>query len=234
MLGVLLESKAVRQRRDGGAAMSVATHLAIVGFVAMATAKTPPQRDKEPTEIFRIPAPVIRQPTAPRHVAPSIPRTGGWTSAPVLPVITSIPPTLPPVELRVPPDATPSEVVFGDGRPGVRQLGAIDVGGGDGNAGGSADWSGTETMMRLVVSAKPRYPERLRVAGVNGRVRIRFVVDTTGRVELMSVQVIESTHELFTDAVREILPVLRFKPSEANGRRVRSLAEMPFEFQITR
>ena len=234
MLGVLLESKAVHQRRDGGAAMSIATHLAIVGLVAVVTAKTPAQRDKEPTVIYRIPAPVIRQPTAPRPVAPSSPHTSGWTSAPVLPVITTIPPTLPPIEFGAPSDPTPTEVMFGDGRPGVGRLGGIDPGDGDRNGGGSADWSGTETMMRLVVSAKPRYPERLRVAGVNGRVRIRFVVDTTGRVEPTSVQIVESTHELFTNAVREILPVLRFKPSEANGKRVKSLAEMPFEFQITR
>jgi protein TonB len=125
-------------------------------------------------------------------------------------------------------------LTFGDGRPGLGRLGGFDSGGGDRTAGGNADWSGAETMMRLVVSAKPRYPDRLRTAGVNGRVRIRFVVDTTGRVDPTSVQILESTHELFTTAVRDILPSLRFKPSEANGQRVRSLAEMPFEFQITR
>jgi protein TonB len=74
----------------------------------------------------------------------------------------------------------------------------------------------------------------MRTTGISGRVRIRFVVDTTGRVDPSSVQVIESTHDLFTNAVRAVLPSLRFKPSEANGQRVRSLAEMPFDFVITR
>jgi protein TonB len=125
-------------------------------------------------------------------------------------------------------------LTFGNGPRGVGRLGGIDLGDGVRGVGGSSDWTGTETMMRLVVSAKPRYPERLRIAGVNGRVRIRFVVDTTGRVEPTSLQILESTHDMFTTSVRDVLPVLRFKPSEANGQRVKSLAEMAFEFQITR
>jgi protein TonB len=159
---------------------------------------------------------------------------GGLSNAPTLPVLKSVPPTLPPIEFGAPPDPAPTEIQFGDGQRGIGRLGGTDLGDGDRRAGGTSDWSGTETMMRLLVSAKPRYPERLRVAGVNGQVRIRFVVDTTGRVEATSVQIIESTHELFTSAVRDILPALRFKPSEANGQRVKSLAEMSFEFQITK
>jgi TonB family protein len=36
--------------------------------------------------------------------------------------------------------------------------------------------------MRIVTTAKPRYPERLREAGIEGTVVVRFTVDTTGRV----------------------------------------------------
>ena len=233
MLGVLLESKAVRQRRDGGAALSVATHLAIVGLVAAVTAKPPAHREREqPVRVTF--APTVQRQLPPRPVEPTIRRVGGLSSAPTLPILKGIPPTLPPIEFGASPDPSQTEIKFGEGRRGVGELGGIDLGDGDRGAGGGSDWTGTETMMRLLVSAKPRYPERLRLAGVNGQVRIRFVVDTTGRVDPTSVQILESTHDLFTTAVREILPVLRFKPSEANGQRVKSPAEMAFEFQITR
>ena len=43
-----------------------------------------------------------------------------------------------------------------------------------------------------------------------------------------------STHDLFTRTVRAALPAFRFKPAELGGHRVRALAEMPFEFQITK
>jgi hypothetical protein len=47
-----------------------------------------------------------------------------------------------------------------------------------------------------------------------------------------SVQVLESTHDLFTRSVRDALGGFRFKPAEVRGRHVRAMAEMPFEFQI--
>src|SRR5262245_45151675 len=234
MLGVLLESKAVRQRRDGGAALSVATHLAIVGFVAVVTAKPAVHREKDPVTIVRFTPPVVRELPKPRPATPTIPTTGPWSPVPIFPVVTKVPTSIPPIDLAVPNDPTPNEIAFGDPRSGIGRLGGADFGGGEPKSRGNAEWNGTETMMRLVVSAKPRYPERLRIAGVNGRVLIRFVVDTTGRVDVAAVQILESTHDLFITAVRDILPALRFKPSEANGQRVRSLAEMAFEFQITR
>ena len=57
-------------------------------------------------------------------------------------------------------------------------------------------------------------------------------LDTMGRIDLTSVQVLESTHELFTRAVRDILGTFKFKPAESNGHRLRAMAEMPFEFQM--
>jgi periplasmic protein TonB len=48
------------------------------------------------------------------------------------------------------------------------------------------------------------------------------------------VAILSSTHELFSRAVRDALPGFRFRPAEMGGHRVRALAEMPFEFQITK
>ena len=69
--------------------------------------------------------------------------------------------------------------------------------------------------MRIVTSAKPRYPESLRQAGIDGRVLVRFTVDTLGRVDMSSVQILESTHDLFTRAVRDALAGFRFKPPKS-------------------
>ena len=234
MLGVLLESKAARQRRDGGAAMSVATHLAIIGLAAAFTA-TPPERatSREPLQVVPIVTPVAPRPTPPPSPAPIAPSFGHRvTEAPRLPVVVDVPTTLPPIDLGAPSEPPAAFSAGSDLRRFIRPS-AIDGGGGTESTGGR-DWSGAETMMRLLVTPRPRYPERLRTAGISGRVRIRFVVDTAGRVELSSVQVTESTHDAFTSAVRDILASLRFKPSEANGQRVKSLAEMPFDFVITR
>jgi protein TonB len=86
--------------------------------------------------------------------------------------------------------------------------------------------------MRIVTSATPRYPESLRQAGLDGRVLVRFIVDTIGKVDMNSVQVLESTHDLFARAVRDALGRFRFKPAEVRGRRIPAMAEMPFEFQM--
>ncbi len=234
MLGVLLESQAQHQRRKGGAALSVAMHVAIVGVVTAATATVPVRAPEKPPvimEVFRTPRTPPAQPSNPRPRS----QTGGIiVDTPRLPVITAVPPTIPSVDLGAPSDLTPTDFARSAGTQGLSRYGSPDLTGGDGTSSRGESWSGSETLMNLIASTPPRYPERMRTAGVNGRVRIRFVVDTTGRVDLSSVQVMESTNDQFTSAVREVLPGLRFKPSQANGQRIRSLAEMPFEFQITR
>jgi TonB family protein len=86
----------------------------------------------------------------------------------------------------------------------------------------------------LAGQPQPRYPELLRTTAVEGRVTVRFVVDTTGRVERGSIEVVESTHALFAEAVRAVLLRQRFLPAEAGGRRVRQLVLQPFEFRLNR
>jgi TonB family protein len=78
----------------------------------------------------------------------------------------------------------------------------------------------------------PRYPQMLRTAGVEGAVLAQFVVDTAGHPMLDTFKVLKSTHDLFTQAVRDALPTLRFSPAEIGGRKVRQLVQMPFPFTI--
>jgi len=79
----------------------------------------------------------------------------------------------------------------------------------------------------------PRYPDPLRRAGVQGDVLMEFVVDQTGRVDMSTVKVLRSSDPQFTAAVRGSLPSWRFAPAEVNGRRVKQLVQMPFQFALS-
>jgi TonB family protein len=61
-------------------------------------------------------------------------------------------------------------------------------------------------------NAAPRYPEVARRAKVEGRVRLRFVVDSDGRGDATSIQVEEATALEFVSAVLDAFPALRFAP----------------------
>jgi protein TonB len=82
-------------------------------------------------------------------------------------------------------------------------------------------------------SLLPIYPEPLRRAGVEGVARVRFVVDTTGRVLANSVTVVSATHELFTAAARAAVLRARFKPARVGERIVQQLVEQQFSFRLS-
>jgi TonB family protein len=68
----------------------------------------------------------------------------------------------------------------------------------------------------LIGSApNPRFPEELRARGLESEVVVKFRVDEKGRVDTKSMQVLQSGHELFTTAVRNVLPRLRFEPARS-------------------
>ena len=81
-------------------------------------------------------------------------------------------------------------------------------------------------------STMPRYPVILREAGVEGEVLVSFVVGEDGLADPSTLKVIRSTHELFSDAVREALPAMRFTPAELGGRKVKQVVQQPFTFRI--
>ena len=74
----------------------------------------------------------------------------------------------------------------------------------------------------------------LRTQGAEGFARVRFVVNANGRAELETLEVLESTHPAFAEAVRAILPRLRFAPAKVGRENVRQLVEIPFGFALQR
>jgi TonB family protein len=235
MFGTLLESRAKRRRRLGGAAVSVAAHLTIIGAItATAVHGGTVKKERPEAVLVRFPAP---EPPRPRPVDdPPVPRAS--TAVPTsfstitirhIDAPTTVPVDLPPINASV--GAASDSIVIGRGTSSS-PLGRDIIGAFDQE--GTNEWSGAELQTRILTSAKPRYPESLRQAAIDGAVLVRFAIDTTGRVDMSSVAVVSSTHDLFSRAVRDALPGFRFKPAAMGGRRVRALAEMPFEFQITR
>lgn len=80
----------------------------------------------------------------------------------------------------------------------------------------------------------PRYPDMLRTANVEGEVLAQFIVDENGRADSTSFTVLRSTHDLFTNAVLSSITSFRFNPAQLNGRPVKQLVQMPFQFSLTK
>jgi TonB family protein len=89
-----------------------------------------------------------------------------------------------------------------------------------------------DSIARVVESAAPAYPPTLLAKNVEGSAVVQFVVDTVGRVDTVSFAVIEATHAEFAEAVRAILPAMRFTPAIMSSRKVKQLVQQPFLFRI--
>jgi TonB family protein len=80
----------------------------------------------------------------------------------------------------------------------------------------------------------PRYPDMLRSAKVEGEVLAQFIVDENGVADTASFRVLKSTHDLFSITVRDALAGFRFYPAELNGRPVKQVVQMPFQFTLAK
>lgn len=230
MMGVLLESRAKHQRRSGGAAASVVAHAAIITAVVVGTAHgTMAPRTIEKPKVVMVtpptPATVVHERTTSVPSAPRLPSNVVIRNVDVPKII---PKGLPPIDFTR--GLASDSIVIG--RPGDAGSGkgATIIDGGGENISGA--WTVNDILMNVITPAKPRYPESLRSAGIDGRVLVQFVVDTTGRVDMSSVKILSSTHDLFSRAVREALGNFRFRAAVSAGRRIPALAQMPFEFQL--
>ena len=88
--------------------------------------------------------------------------------------------------------------------------------------------------VRAGASPSPKYPAELRAANIEGEVLAQFAVDTTGAPIVETFKVLKSSHDLFTLAVKNALPTLRFTPAQVGGRPVRQIVQMPFQFNLSR
>jgi protein TonB len=80
---------------------------------------------------------------------------------------------------------------------------------------------------------RPEYPSILSRTQTTGTVMVSFVVDTTGRADMGTFKVVESSNPLFTESVRKILPRYKFIPAEIGSKKVRMHVQLPFKFELT-
>jgi TonB family protein len=89
-----------------------------------------------------------------------------------------------------------------------------------------------EMVERYEGSAAPVYPPDLIATGTEGQVQATYVVDSVGRVDTTTIQVVQSDDPRFTESVRTALGGMRFRPAKRGGKAVRQLVSQRFRFQI--
>ena len=77
-----------------------------------------------------------------------------------------------------------------------------------------------------------KYPDELAQKGIGGKAIADFVVDTSGLVDMNSVEVRESSDSRITEGVCHYLAASRFSIAEKEGKKVRVQRELPFNFAM--
>jgi protein TonB len=143
------------------------------------------------------------------------------------------------------PDASIADLDFASLRDEPMEFGAAGPGGvlrlalGHAYAAATASGAYSEEAVEKIVAPrrgnpKPTYPPQLLHAGIEAGFLVRFVVDTTGRVDAKSIEFPTTVHPLFVRAVQSALLRSRYFPAELGGMRVRQLAAQHFKFILNR
>ena len=237
MFNNLLESKAKKDRTVGGSLFSVVAHTVLIALAVVATAKagqTALEKPKEEKVDF-----VEVKKEAPKPPEEKLPPPPDITVAPpppkgfqVLAAPIKVPDVIPDIDLTK--KVTDENDFSGKGVAGGLAKGVV---GGTGPV--NVEQTYFEFQVEKVASAAPGqpspvYPEILKNSGVSGEVLAQFVVDTTGRVDMNTFKVLKSTHDLFTAAVRQNLPRVRYYPAEVGGKKVRQLVQQSFVFNLNK
>ena len=235
MFDNLLESRHKKQRSLGSTFFSVVFHGGLIGLAVVATSdvgKAALKEEREEkvdfVEIKKEEPPPEVQPPPPEVVhTPPPPKGFQILTAPV-----NIPDVLPEIDLT---KSVTNEADFsGKGAVGGTSKGVV---------GGVAqpvqsdqpywDFQVEKPAQWIQGTGPPTYPEMLKSAGVQGSVLATFVIDTMGRAEMSTFKVLRSPQKLFTDAVRNALPRMRFLPAEVGNRKVKQVVQQEFAFTIT-
>ena len=138
---------------------------------------------------------------------------------------TDIPTNIPPVNLQEHFDPRDYSGVGVEGGvatgivPGSDQVLSVDV---------------VQEKPELLSHPPPAYPPLLQQAGIEGRVMVQAIIDTTGRVEPNSARVVESANPGFDQPAKIAVLKSLFRPGRVYGRAVRVLVAIPIDFKIGR
>jgi periplasmic protein TonB len=240
MFNNLIESRPRKQKTIGGTVFSVVFHTAVIGAAVYGTLEAKEQLEKpkaEKVEFVKMekknepppPKEEPKPPPPPKDVVAAPPPPKGFQ---VLTAPVKIPDVLPEIDLS-------KKVTNEDDFTGKGVAGGIAKGVVGGTAPVNTDQAYFEFQVEKQVAPAsgnpgPRYPDMLRSANVEGEVLAQFVVDTTGRADMGTFKILKSSHDLFTNSVRSVLPNMRFYAAEIGGRKVKQLVQMPFQFTLTK
>lgn len=236
MFNNLIESQAAAQKRAGGTVFSFIFHVIVIFAAVKGTLSATTKFDKvKDTKVEFVtvkkeePPPPKKEVVPPpdQVAAPPPPKGFQILSAPI-----RIPDMIPEIDLNK--QATREEDFSGKGAAGGTARGVV---GGVAQALNSDqplfDFQVEKPAAASPNNQPPTYPNQLRAANVEGQVIAKFVVDTSGRADMRTFEIIKSDHDLFTNAVRNSLPNFRFFPAELGGRKVKQLVQMPFVFSLS-
>ena len=80
--------------------------------------------------------------------------------------------------------------------------------------------SGWRGVRPLITDLGLRYPSKRRIAGENGNVLARLIVDSTGTARPDSWQTLFASHPDFEQAVKSTMPKARWTPARIAGKAV--------------
>jgi len=236
MFNNLIESKPKKQRTTGGLVISGVAHAVLITAAVFGTLQAKEQLEKPKAEKVEFvemkkkdePPPPKEPPPPPPDVVAAPPPPKGFQ---VLTAPIKVPDVLPDIDLSK--KVTDEADFSGKGVAGGSAKGV--VGGTPVNTDQPYFEFQVEKQVQTAAgSPQPRYPDMLKSANVEGEVLAQFVVDTTGHAEMNTFKVLKSSHELFTQSVRNVLPNMRFYPAEIGGRKVKQMVQQPFTFALTK
>ena len=234
MFDNLVESKPRRERSIGQTIFSVVIHLALIVGAIKATqgaAETVQEMISQETE-FVLNEPPPPPPPPPEDLPENVvvtdnpPPRGFQTIMPPR----DLPTEIPPIDLNEKFDARDFSAT------GVEGGTATGVVGGVGpvitEAPSSVSYSIDEVDQRAtrISGPDPVYPEIMESVGIEGVVRLRFVVGANGRVEANSVVVISSTNKAFESNAIEAVVRSTYRPAQIRGQAVRQMVEQNIRF----
>jgi len=233
MFNQLLESKAKKQKMAGGTTFSIVLHTVLIGAAVYATARAGVKDEKAKAEKIQFvemkkePPKVPDKPPPPKEVVVKPPPPKGFQvlRAPVK------------IDIKIP------EIDLSKAITNENDFSGKGVKGGTGNGvvGGIANTNQTYFEFQVEKPAeslpdnpKPKYPSVLESSGIAGVVQAQFVVRSDGKADMDSFKVLKSTNELFTQAVKNVLPRMRFSPAQIGGKPVNQLVQQAFQFAVPR
>jgi protein TonB len=234
MFSELIESKPKKQRSPASAAFSVVLHVVLAIGAVYATSRAGEVIEKAKQEDIAFvetkkeepPPPEEKQAPPPPEVAAAPPPPKGFQ---VLTAPIDIPDVIPDIDLT---KSITNEADFS----GIGVAGGVATGkvGGTGEVTDAPlfEFQVEKPAMAAPGTKGPEYPGILRQTNVQGRVIATFVVDTSGRADMTTFRELESAHDLFTLAVKNALPKMRFLPAEVGGRKVKMWVQQAFEFKL--